>query len=72
MTPKERAEKLIFRFNAETTMQQPYNHAVHMEKALQSALICANEIYLALLSMDEEKERYWLEVIDILQESNNK
>ncbi len=44
MTPKGKAIKIFARFNAETAMQQPYEHKTHMEKEKQSALICVEEI----------------------------
>ena len=56
MTPKEKADKLFFRFNAETIMQQPYEHETHMEKARQSAIICCEEIIKEHCHGSEHKE----------------
>jgi hypothetical protein len=66
MTAKEMAEHLIFRFNAETIMQQPYNHGIHMEKAKQCAIISAHETYHAILKIDKEKSKYWENIINEL------
>ena len=68
MTPKEKVDKLFFRFNAETLMQQPYEHETHMNKAKQSTIICIEEILKARnvgstgVVLDKE---YWEEALDI-------
>ena len=66
MTPKEKAEHLIFRFNAETEMQQPYEHETHMTKAKQSAVISAHETYQAILRINKKESKYWEDVLSEL------
>jgi hypothetical protein len=68
MTPKEKVDKLFFRFNAETVMQQPYEHELHMKKAKQSTVICIEEILKArevgTTGVVFDKE-YWEEALEI-------
>ena len=68
MTPKEKVDKLFFRFNAKTSIQQPYEHELHMKKAKQSTVICIEEIIKArevgTTGVVRDKE-YWEEVLEI-------
>ena len=66
MTPKEKAEHLIFRFNAETIIQQPYEHETHMEKAKQCAIISAHETYHTVLKISKKDANYWKDVLNEL------
>ena len=68
MSPKEKVDKLFFRFNAETAMQQPYKHKEDMKKAKQSTIICVEEILKAreagTTGVVFDKE-YWEEALEI-------
>ena len=68
MSPKETVDRIFFRFNVETVMQQPYEHEAHMKKAKQSTVICIEEILKAReagktgVVFDKE---YWEEALEI-------
>ena len=66
-TPKEMAEHLIFRFNIETEMQQPFDFKVHDKKAIQSAKITAQIVYHSLLDTCADKADFWKKVLKELK-----